>query len=243
VSGPAAALTGHACEARGVGRRFGRFRALRNVDLVIPAGQTVALFGPNGAGKTTFLRVVAQLLRAHAGTVQIYGRDPSRDPTTVRSALGFVSHQSMLYLDLTALENLEFAARLHGLSSAQAELVLAMVRIERRDVTVRNLSRGQQQRVALARALVHEPRLLLLDEPWTGLDRGAQRILEERLVAHRAGGGSALVVTHDLSRGWEVADRIALLAGGRIVLDEPRERLAFAELEGAFTRAAAEGEA
>ena len=236
---PAAAVA--AVAARGLTRHFGSYVALRAVDLVVPDGVTLALFGPNGAGKTTLLRLLALILRPSAGAVSIYGHD-HRSQDLALATLGFVSHETALYLDLTPYENLLFTARLHGLARPHEVVKAELERVgltERAATPVRALSRGLQQRAALARALVHGPRLLLLDEPWTGLDPEAARILRARIDAHRQGGGAIVLTTHDLRQGWESADRIVLLARGKVVLAASRDDLALDELERAFAAAAA----
>jgi heme exporter protein A len=234
-----------AVAARRIERRFGRSVALAGLDLEVEAGGTVALLGANGAGKTTLLRILAQVLRPTRGEVRIFGLDPGRDQARVLASLGFLSHEIALYLDLTPFENLVFTARLHGLDRAyeRAREALVGVGIGGRDEPVRALSRGLQQRAARARALLHEPRLLLLDEPWTGLDPAAQRLLRERLAGHRDRGGTTIFTTHDLGEGIRTADRVVLLARGRIALDAATAGLTLEALAEASARAAAEGRA
>jgi heme exporter protein A len=236
---------GPAVTARGIERFYGRSVALTGIDLELPSGLTVALFGANGAGKTTLLRILAQVLRPTRGEVRIFGRDPAREQALVLSSLGFLSHEVALYLDLTPLENLLFTARLHGLDRARirAREALERVGLADRDEPVRALSRGLQQRAALARALLHDPRLLLLDEPWTGLDPEAQGVLRERLSGHRARGGTTIFTTHDLGEGLRTADRVVLLSRGRIVLQADAAGLTLDALAAAYARAAAEGRA
>ena len=212
--------------ATALARSYGPHRVLRGIDLTLSAGETIMVAGANGAGKTTLLRILAGLMRPSAGEVRIGGRRLTHADPDARRPIGLVSHQSLLYDDLTLLENLVFAARLHGLVAPRdaARAALSDVALsDRADATPRQLSRGMLQRAAIARALIHQPSLLLLDEPFTGLDARASETFR-RLLAERAAGGRALViVTHQLAESWELASRVAVLANGRLVLDEPRQ--------------------
>jgi len=211
-------------EARGLCRSYGRRRVLRELDLVLSAGEALAVAGPNGAGKTTLLRVLAGLARPERGEVRLEGRRLGRDAPEVRRAVGLVSHQTLLYDDLTLHQNLTFAARLYGCPDPGA---LARKALEdaglgaRADESPRKLSRGLAQRAAIARALLHRPRLLLLDEPFTALDAGASERLRAELRARRAQGLGIVLVTHQLGEAWEAATRIAVLVEGRWACDEP----------------------
>jgi heme exporter protein A len=204
--------------ARGITRRFGAFTALDGVDLDVPAGGAVAIFGPNGAGKTTLLRILARALKPTSGTVRFEGVD-ERDDLAVRARIGLLSHHTFLYDDLTARDNLVFFARLHGVTApeARADALLAEVGLDRRGGDpVRAFSRGMQQRLALARALVHEPELLLLDEPFSGLDPHAGARLRATLRGVRASGRAILMTTHDVGEGLELTDRWIFLSRGRV---------------------------
>jgi heme exporter protein A len=207
-----------AVEVAGVSRTFGRRRAVDNVDLALQPGDCLGLFGPNGAGKTTLLRVIAGLLRPTKGTVHVEGN--SVYEVTVRRHIGLISHQSMLYRALTARENVEFAARLYGVNDPRAAATRALERmriLDRRDTPVRSLSRGLQQRVSIARAIVHEPSVVLLDEPYTGLDAAGGAALTEMLQLLRAAQAALILVTHNLDEGLAVASRVAVMLAGRIV--------------------------
>ncbi len=206
-------------------RRFGAAVALRGISLRVAPGECHLVVGPNGAGKTTLLRLIAGLARPSAGTVTIEGTAPGADPLN-RRRIGFLSHQSQLYDDLTAAENLTFAARLHGLAdpSGAARRGLAAVGLsERSDEPVRRLSRGMIQRVAIARALLHEPALLLLDEPFTGLDPASGDQVAELLRAQRDAGRGLLLVSHDVHESWELATHAHLLVRGAWAVTGPRE--------------------
>jgi heme exporter protein A len=216
-----------AVELSGVVRRFGRRRAVNGVDLSLLSGDCLALFGPNGAGKTTLLRVIAGLLKPTEGSVHVSGQS-LRDNSAVRAGIGLISHQSMLYRALTALENVAFAARLYGLADpvGAATGALARMRIaDRADAPVRALSRGLQQRVSIARAIVHDPSVVLLDEPYTGLDAAGGAALTDMLQILRASGAALLLVTHNVDEGLAVASHAAVMVDGRIVRVDDASRL------------------
>ncbi len=210
---------GAALTCQGVTKRFGRFVALRAVDLSVALGECVTLFGHNGAGKSTLLGIACGLIRSYEGTVSVFGDDLRTADDAVRGRLGFVSHETFLYEDLSAVDNLTFWGELHGVTDATARAaeLLERFRLTRwSDTRVRALSRGMKQRVALARAIVHHPRLLLLDEPYTGLDEAACEQLSALIRGFVGDGGAALVTTHDIDRGLAVADRVAILDRGRL---------------------------
>lgn len=217
---------GHALlEARGLRRSFGGLRVLRGIDLVVRPGEAVVVAGPNGAGKTTLLRLLAGLMRPEAGDVRVLGRPVRGDDASGRRELGFVSHQSLLYDDLTLAQNLAFVARLYGLERpadvARAALETAGLE-SRADESPRRLSRGMAQRAAIARALLHAPRVLLLDEPFTALDAAWAERLRADLAARLAEGLGMVIVTHRLGEVWALATRVSVLAEGRWACDEPR---------------------
>lgn len=208
-------------------KRFGAQVALRGVSLTVEEGERVALLGPNGAGKTTLLKILATLSRPSSGQVLIRGQELSASWTTIRRHIGLVSHQSFLYPDLTAQENLAFYARLYGVPHAEErarEVVGWVDLLPRYRDPVRGYSRGMVQRLAIARALLHDPQLLLLDEPYSGLDEAAAARLHtllERIHAEEPQ-RITLMTTHDLERGLALATRVLILRRGRVVLDEPR---------------------
>jgi heme exporter protein A len=212
-------------EARGLHRSFGRARILHGVDLSLGPGEALAVIGPNGAGKTTLLRLLAGLMRPTAGEVRLLGQPLGRGTHHARRAVGFLSHQSLLYDDLTLLENLTLAARLYLLERpvevARAALDAAGL-ADRAGELPRRLSRGLIQRAALARSTLHDPRVLLLDEPFTGLDAMASSRLRDDLQARLSKGLGLVLVTHNLSDAWELASRLAVLIHGRWAADEPR---------------------
>jgi heme ABC exporter ATP-binding subunit CcmA len=207
---------------RGLGKAYGGHLVLDEVDLDVRRGEAVALLGANGAGKTTLLRIVATLVRPSRGVARVAGADCARDPEAARRHLGFLGHGSWLYEDLTAVENLRFWATFGGLSPSASELraALAAVDLERwADDRVRPFSAGMKRRLSIARLLIARPRVLLLDEPFTGLDQRGAKWLEEHLQGFKSAGGAVLMSTHSFGRGFGVADRAAILAGGRIAAD------------------------
>jgi len=199
---------------RDLGRAYGDRVALTGVTLELPRGATLAVFGANGAGKTTLLRVLATLLRPHAGEARVLGRELPREGWAVRGRLGLVAHEPLLYRDLTARENLRFHARLHDVAPARAEELLEAVGMARRgDEPVRSLSRGMAQRVAICRALLHGPELLLLDEPLANLDPGAAGAVAP--LIGRASGATRVLISHDVEQGLAEADLVLGLSAGR----------------------------
>ena len=214
-------------EAEGLVRTFGGRRAVDGVDFTMRAGECLALFGPNGAGKTTLLRLLAGLLAPTAGSCRV-GGVMLRAGRAARAQVGLISHASMLYGALTALENVEFAARMYGVrdpASAARRALVQMHVADRAGAPVRALSRGLQQRVSIARAIVHEPRLLLCDEPYTGLDDVGSGALTAALAERRDHGAALLLVTHNLGEGLALATHAAIMRRGRFVRHESRAAL------------------
>ncbi len=204
--------------ARGIEKRFGSFSALRGVDVDIPSVHLLVVLGPNGAGKSTLVRIVAGLLRPTAGTIE-FGEAHPEKRRNVRGQIGFVGHATMLYPELTARENLVFAGRLHGLDNPaeRARELLAEEGLEAwSDRRAQTFSRGLAQRLSIARARVHDPRVLLLDEPFTGLDGTAADRLAERLERLREDGRSLVLVTHDFRQASRLGDQALLLANGHV---------------------------
>jgi heme exporter protein A len=198
----------------GLVRRYGERLALDGVTVSVPAGQTLGVFGSNGAGKTTLLRVLATLLRPHAGTARVLGGELPGEAWKVRGRIGLLGHEPLLYRDLTPRENLDFHARLHGVARERIGEVLGAVAMERRaDEPVRNLSRGMVQRIATARAVLHDPAVLLLDEPRANLDPAAARLLEP--LIGRESGRTRVLVTHDVEGGLAESDVVLGLRRGK----------------------------
>lgn len=203
-----------AIELRDLERRFGERPALSGVSLTVAPGQTLGVFGPNGAGKTTLLRLLATLLRPHAGTARVVGASLPDEAWKVRGRIGYLGHDPLLYRELSARENLRFHARLHEVEQERVEQLLAAVGMDRRATDpVRELSRGMVQRVAAARAVLHDPPLLLLDEPRAGLDPAAATRLEP--LIGRSAGRTRVLVTHDVDGGLAECDTALGLRAGR----------------------------
>jgi len=209
-------------------KRFGLKTILRGVDFEVQPGEFVALLGPNGAGKTTFLRILASLSRPSLGEVNIAGYKLPQQAAQVRAKLGVVSHMPLLYGDLSAEENLRFYARLYGINNYEKRIteVLEMVGLEtrRRDL-VRTFSRGMQQRLAIGRAVLHDPDVMLFDEPYTGLDQDASSMLDDVLKTVARQGRTVVMTSHDLSRAEDLATRFDVLSRGVIAASITRRQL------------------
>ena len=222
-----------AIELAGLGRRFGERTALRDVTLTVPEGATLVVLGPNGAGKSTLLRILAGLLRPHAGTARVLGRELPDEGWAVRGRIGLLAHEPMLYRDLTPRENLRFHARLHGVDPARVDELLAQVEMTRRaDDPVRELSRGMVQRVAVCRAVLHDPEVLLLDEPRANLDPAASELVEPLVGA--TAGRTRVITSHDPEGGLADADLALGLRGGRQAIWAPAGDVALADVRGLY---------
>ena len=212
-------------EVKKLVKRFGMKPVLRGLDFTVQPGEFVALLGPNGAGKTTFLRILSSLSRPSLGDVKVAGYYLPKQAAQVRARLGVVSHMPLLYGDLTAEENLEFYARMYGIADYQPRIteVLDMVGlVSRRRDLVRTFSRGMQQRLAIGRAVLHDPEVMLFDEPYTGLDQDASSMLDEVLRSVAAQGRTVVMTSHDLARAEDLATRFDVLSRGVIVASTAR---------------------
>ena len=230
--------------ARALVKSFGYKPVLRGLNLTVAQGEFVALLGPNGAGKTTLLRLLSGLARASLGEVVVAGNRLPQEADAVRQLLGVVSHQPLLYTDLTAEENLRFYGRMYEVPHLTARIsdVLAQVGLSarRRDV-VRAFSRGMLQRLAIARAILHDPAIMLFDEPHTGLDPEASHMLDTLLQTVAARGRTVLMTTHDLPRAVRLASRLDILYGGQIVYTSPTAALTPAQLQATYERVTESG--
>ena len=209
--------SGPAVELDALRRNYGERAALAGVSLTLAGGRTLVVFGPNGAGKTTLLRVLATLLRPHAGRVRVLGEELPREAWRTRGRIALLGHEPLLYRELSARENLRYHAQLHGVTPERVEERLrAVAMIERADEPVRTLSRGMVQRVAVARATLHDPELLLLDEPYANLDPAAIELVEPLIGVDS--GRTRVLTSHDPLRGLAEADVVLGLRGGRVAL-------------------------
>ena len=219
----------NAIEVEGLTKAYGTRKALDDVSFELPEGAFLSVFGPNGAGKTTLLRVLSTLARPSAGAVRIGGIDLKEKPDRVRERIGLISHAPMLYPDLTAEENLMLYAELYGAEHPKeraAELLEAVGLSHRRFDAVRTFSRGMTQRASIARALVHDPDVVFLDEPYSGLDPHAVDVFDS-LIAAASGERTLVMVSHDLNKGFEMCTHALVLARGRIVEFARRDELDF----------------
>ncbi len=208
--------------AEGVTKSFGNIQALRGIELKVKKGEFLTVFGPNGAGKTTLIKLLATLTKPTSGKVSIANHDIKKEPDKVRAQIGVISHDPYLYGNLSALENIRFFASLYGIPQARDKAidVIKQVGLESRmHDLVRTFSRGMQQRLAVARAIVHEPKVLLLDEPYTGLDQHGGRIFGELLNWLKTENRTIVLTTHNLPEGLEISDRVLILDGGKIVYE------------------------
>jgi ABC-2 type transport system ATP-binding protein len=222
-----------AIEVAGLAKRYGERPAVAGLDLVVARGEFHALLGPNGAGKTTTLRVIAGILRPDAGTVRVMGHDVAADPVAAKRVMAFIPDEPPLYGKLRPLEYLEFVAGLWSLEAAvarpRAEQLLEQLGLAgKRREYVEAFSRGMKQKLALAGALIHDPQVMLLDEPLTGLDAEAARLVKDLLIARVRAGCTVVLTTHILEVAERLAERISIVAGGRIAaqgtMAELRER-------------------
>lgn len=234
-------------QAVGVNKNFGHFAALRHVDLQLEQGEFLTIFGANGTGKTTLLKILATLMKPSAGQLRILDLDPASDGLAVRRQIGLVSHSTFLYENLTAYENLQFYGAMFAVEDLPERIaeVLGQVGLSgRKNDLVRTLSDGMKRRLSLGRAFLHRPRLLLLDEPYVGLDPEAAGNLRGLLAAIRNEqdtASSCIMTTHDLRRGLELCDRASILANGRVVYSEGREAISPESFEATYRQAQQRG--
>jgi heme exporter protein A len=218
-------------------KSFGPLSALRGIDLQVPDGQFLTIFGPNGAGKTTLLRILATLLRPTRGDVYLNGHPLTADDPEMRRQIGYLSDRPLIYPHLTAEENLYFFGRLYDVSPVheRVDSLLQAVGLQaRRHSTAGTLSRGLQQRLSLARSLLHQPAILLLDEPFTGLDPQATAMLEDMLLSLRPRSQTVIMTIHNLEQGWALCDRLVILARGSVAFQAERTSLGLSDLREAY---------
>lgn len=214
-------------DVQGVSKFFGRRKVLDDVSFQVKKGEFLGIFGPNGAGKTTLLRILSTVVSPGEGEISISHLSASQNPIDVRRKIGFVSHHPLLYLDLTADENLRFYGAMYGVSNLEDRITALLKRVElqyRRHDVVRTFSEGMLQRLAIARSMLHQPSVLLLDEPHSGLDLHAVDILEG-LLAEIKGDCASIMVTHNLERGFDFCDSVLILDEGRVVYQRDKDGL------------------
>lgn len=225
-------------------KAFGLVPVLKKLDLNIERGECVALLGPNGSGKSTLLRLLSGLSKPTSGTITVGGWELPREAAAVRAQIGMVSHKPLLYENLTARENLHFFARLYNLSSAERDermnVLLERVGLARRaGDLIRTYSRGMQQRLSIARALLHNPDVLLLDEPYTGLDQAASVMLDEVTLEAKANGRTIIMATHEMERAARLASRVIILSRGSVGFDAPTDGIDAAALAARYAEVTA----
>ena len=233
-------MTQFALESDNVRKTFGHFTALAGVTLNVERGEFLALFGRNGAGKTTFLKIAATLVRHTHGKLRVEGVDIGEQPEHARRRIGFLSHNTYLYRDLNPVENLRFFARLYGLKEPdeRIESLLDRVGLKRRSSdTIRGFSRGLHQRLGIARVMLHNPSVILLDEPYTGLDANAVEILNQMLDEACAAGKTIVLTTHDLEQGLRGATRAAIIDRGKVVFSGAAKEQAIRDAYASYIRA------
>lgn len=217
----------YAIETTDLVKAFGDRRAIDGISIQLPQGAFLSVFGSNGAGKTTLLRVLTTCMRPTRGSVRICGIDLKENPDQARALIGLISHQPMLYPDLTAYENLMVFAKLYGLIHPEQRVMELLEAVElkhRRFDVVRTFSRGMLQRLSIARALIHDPRIVFLDEPYSGLDPHAVEVFDQ-LIAKQREGRTFVMVSHDFSKGFEMCTHALVLARGKAVAFDARENL------------------
>lgn len=217
-----------AIEVRGLRKSFGHIEAVRGLDFDLKQGEFLTVFGPNGAGKTTLIRILASLTRPTDGRAKVAGYDVTDNDSRMRREIGVISHASFLYADLSALENVVFYAKMYGVEQPEErarQVIDEVGLLPRLHDRVGTFSRGMLQRLSIARAIVHNPSILFLDEPYTGLDQHASLKLRAQLEVLHTQNRTVLMTTHDFARGLEMCDRVAIQVRGRFALMEPVENI------------------
>ncbi len=226
-----------AIEVRGLTKSFGTHLALKGIDIEVKQGESVVIFGPNGAGKTTFIKILAAIMNPSSGKILINGLSLKNDAEQIRRSIGVITHQTFLYGNLTAYENLQFYSRMYDVPDIKErihEVVTLVDMTSRLHDRIDTLSRGMQQRLSIARSLLHKPAIMLLDEPETGLDQQAISILREALQTEETEKRTIILTTHSLERGLELGNRLLILSQGRIVYENSTETLDLASLKAAY---------
>ena len=227
-----------AIEVKGLAKTYGPQVVLRGLDLTVPWGDFLTVFGPNGSGKTTLIKVLATLSRPTHGEIRVAGFGLEKNSAAIRRNIGVVTHQPLLYSHLTTYENLKFYGRMFGVAQIEDRIEWAAEMMGLGQILGRRagtLSHGMQKRASLARAILHDPPILLLDEPETGLDQDALAMLKD-LVTGQRGLRTVVMATHNLERGLALGNRVAILAGGKIAYEETRSQVDEAMFKGTYSR-------
>jgi heme ABC exporter ATP-binding subunit CcmA len=221
----------------GLVKEFGRKRVINGIDLRVEKGDFLVILGPNGAGKTTLIKLVSTLLRPSSGSIKIDGYDVKGDGVEARRRIGVLGHVSYLYDEMSALENLRFYAKMYDVALGQSEIkdLLSRVKLAHRmNDLVGTYSRGMKQRLAIARAIIHRPKVLLLDEPYTGLDINGRKVLSEMLRGFQRQDITIVMVTHDVERGYELGDRLAVIIDGKMAADIRKEDMSIDDFKARY---------
>jgi heme exporter protein A len=227
-------------EFKKVNKKYGHIHALRDVSLSINKGEFISIFGPNGAGKSTFLKILCTMTSPSSGDIMYEGTHLKKLQDDFRSRFGVISHQPFLYSELTALENLRFYAKLYGVENIDSRIKFLLDKVElykRRNDKVRGYSRGMLQRLSITRALLHDPDIVVLDEPYTGLDTHASSILTKILMELFGEEKTIVMVTHNMKQGYDAASRLAIIKGGKLVFDDMKSNISIEDFEHKYTEA------
>jgi heme exporter protein A len=227
-------------EFKKVNKKYGHIHALRDVSVSLNKGEFVSVFGPNGAGKSTFLKLLCTMTPPTSGQILYEGTPLSKLQDSFRSRFGVISHQPFLYSELTALENLRFYAKMYDVQNIDERIKVLLDKVElykRRNDKVRGYSRGMLQRLSITRALLHDPEIVVLDEPYTGLDTHASDILTRILMELFGAQKTIVMVTHNMKQGYDAASRLAIIKGGKLVFNEEKSKISVQEFDERYIEA------
>ena len=224
-------------ETKDINKYFDRFKVLSNINIKLEEREFLTIFGANGAGKTTLLKIIAMLLKPNSGVIYFNGIDTQRSSDSVRKSIGFITHNTFLYNDLSAYENLKLYSILYDVKNCEEQINIVMEKVgllRRSSEPIRNFSKGMHQRLAVARAFLHNPTLLLLDEPYSGLDQKALNVLNQMLENFHNEGKTAIITTHNIERGMEIADKVVVLNKGSIVFEKDKKQMEISEFKNMY---------
>jgi heme exporter protein A len=224
-------------ETKDISKYFDRFKVLSNINIKLEEREFLTIFGANGAGKTTLLKIIAMLLKPNSGVIYFNGIDMQRSSDSVRKSIGFITHNTFLYNDLSSYENLKLYSILYDVKNCEEQINIVMEKVgllRRSSEPIRNFSKGMHQRLAIARAFLHNPTLLLLDEPYSGLDQKALNVLNQMLENFHNEGKTAIITTHNIERGMEIADKVVVLNKGSIVFEKNKKQMEISEFKNMY---------